>query len=412
MSDYIQYHLVHVLAYQEYNTPLVRTQLFEQAKVQVELKSDNAPLSVEVWIVVPFRSYWDTAFKTYLNELRNSYPKLKIRVIGGVDRIANFPQSHLLYFYRRNLGMKPVIFHFRGEDLISRFIWLKKFFNKDKLVADIRGLWPAEFLLNQQIEVNSLEELASNPSAKILLDRMQENLKFADGLSTVNSKLGDAVSSLSEFDGPKWVVPCAISNYKRNGIPIGVAKSESSEYQIGYLGGTASYQNLPELVFPFMDVLMSKDSRVNFLIVTHEKEKMAEMIRQYHWDSKRVRLISVSQKEVHECLKNLDLGLMIRRSSLVNRVAQPVKIGEYLAAGVPVLIQKGLGGLRASEYPGLIELDFEKLSLEEAAAFVLNYLQTESWEKRSKSALTSAERLLWENHIPTHRHHYQILLNQ
>lgn len=411
MSKVISYHLVHVLSFQEYWTPLVRTQLFEQANAQIDLKEANSPLSVEVWILVPFRTYWDSNFKNYLKELRLSYPKLKLRVIGGIDRMRNFPQAYLIYFHRRSLGLNPTIFHFRGDDLLLRFAWLKGLFTKDKFVADIRGLWPAEFLLNQKAEVFSIEELATNPSAMPLIERMKTNLEVADAISSVTLRLEEVVKKLIGFKGQAWVVPCAISksllreDCKSN-------QDESNEFQIGYLGGVASYQNLPDLVLPFLDAMIRKDSRVRVLLITHQPEEMKELIRPFCWDSDKYKLISVPQSKVHIYLKTLDVGLMIRKRNLVNEVAQPVKIGEYLAAGVSVLIQNKLGGLDPSEFPGLKELDFEKLTFEEAAEQVIHWLKTTSKEKRFMDALTSAEKLTWEKNIVIHRDHYQMLLNQ
>jgi glycosyltransferase involved in cell wall biosynthesis len=411
MSKVIPYHLVHVLSFQEYRTPLVRTQLFEQANAQISLKHSNAPLSVEVWILVPFRTYWDSVFKNYLKELRSSYPKLKFRVIGGMDRMRNFPQAYLIYYHRKSLGLDPTIFHFRGDDLLLRFAWLKILFTKDRYVADIRGLWPAEFLLNQKTEVFTIEELESNSFARPLIDRLKTNLEVADALSSVTLRLVEVVKKLTGFKGESWVVPCAISKSllrdKSNNN-----QSEPTEFQIGYLGGVASYQNLPELVLPFMDAMIRKDSRVRVLLITHQPEEMKELIQPLNWESGKFELISVPQNKVHTYLKSLDVGLMIRKRNLVNEVAQPVKIGEYLAAGVPVLIQSQLGGLDKSEFPGMKELDFEQLSFDEAAEKVIHWLESTPKEKRFMDALTSAEKLTWENNIAIHRDHYQMILNQ
>ena len=52
---------------------------------------------------------------------------------------------------------------------------------------------------------------------------------------------------------------------------------------------------------------------------------------------------SVPAQNVPRLLVAADLGLMLRDDSLTNRVASPIKFGEYMAAGVPVIITPRLG---------------------------------------------------------------------
>lgn len=401
---------MHVLSFQEYYTPLVRTQLFEQASAQISISNDDAPISVEVWILVPLRTIWDLKFKKYLEDIRGSFPKLKFRVLRGADRLGNFPASHFMYYYRKTIGLIPVVFHFRGDDLISRFIWLKNFFPKDKYVLDIRGLWPAEFLLNQNKEIFTCEELLADNTGKILVERLKENLKLADGMTTVTYRLGEVLRHLSGFSKSSWVVPCAISGdlvksgeYSDQGKECGI--------YVGYLGGVASYQNLPDLVLPFMDMLMKKDERIMLRFVTHQPIQMKKLLDKFNWKANRFEVISVPQAEVNKHLKSMDLGLMIRRKNLVNEVAQPVKIGEYLAAGVPVLVQRNLGGLDTLDFPGIKEIDIETLGVEKASLETLEWINSTTKESRFKSAKESALKLTWEKNIPVHRYHYKALMS-
>jgi hypothetical protein len=53
---------------------------------------------------------------------------------------------------------------------------------------------------------------------------------------------------------------------------------------------------------------------------------------------------SATQKEVFETASDCDFGLLLRESNVVNRVACPTKLIEYLAAGVvPVLDAPDVG---------------------------------------------------------------------
>jgi hypothetical protein len=48
-------------------------------------------------------------------------------------------------------------------------------------------------------------------------------------------------------------------------------------------------------------------------------------------------VLSVSPAEVPALAAAGDIGIMFKQDSLVSAVASPVKLGEYLAAGVPVV---------------------------------------------------------------------------
>lgn len=404
-----KYNLIHVLSYQEYRTPLVRVQLFEQADIQQSIKGEGSPNAVEVWIVVPFRSYWDSFFKSYIKNLRHTFPRLPIRILGGADRLSNFPQTQLMFYFRKSFGQLPVIFHFRGDDLLSSFSRIKSKYPQDRFVADIRGLWPAEFLLNRNKVVFNEVELLNDSSAALLVSEMVQNLKYADGLSTVSDELGRVIKKLSGSEKNSWTVPCAIpENTISEKNPI----TSSQQLLIGYLGGTAPYQHLPDLVLPFMDCLIKLNPQVKLRFITHQPDELRKIISRFAWEEEKFEIFSVAQKLVQNYLRDLDLGLLIRKKNLVNQVAQPVKVGEYLAAGVPVLAQTKLSGLCPLDYPGILEKEFEGNPMGKIAEEILTWLTTTPRDERSLLALESAKKLTWEQMITRHRHHYQQILNQ
>ena len=51
--------------------------------------------------------------------------------------------------------------------------------------------------------------------------------------------------------------------------------------------------------------------------------------------------------EVLACLESADAGLLLRREDPVSSVASPTKFGEYLAAGLPVVLSRGIGDFSA-----------------------------------------------------------------
>jgi hypothetical protein len=68
-------------------------------------------------------------------------------------------------------------------------------------------------------------------------------------------------------------------------------------------------------------------------------------------------VVSVPHEEVAGYLAAADVGLLLREPCAVNEVASPVKFGEYLASGTPVILSEGIGdysNLTRRENVGLV----------------------------------------------------------
>lgn len=118
-------------------------------------------------------------------------------------------------------------------------------------------------------------------------------------------------------------------------------------------------------------------------------------------------MLEARHDEVPLYLQEAHAGLLLRREDPVNQVASPTKFGEYLAAGLPVLLTEGIGDFSAlveDEGLGMIvpstfldagepgEEDLEKL---------LNFLRTVAQEReqhRQHCIRYAREHLHWERH--------------
>jgi glycosyltransferase involved in cell wall biosynthesis len=60
-------------------------------------------------------------------------------------------------------------------------------------------------------------------------------------------------------------------------------------------------------------------------------------------DKEDYLLISVPNREVPAYLNAADVSILLREKNLVNRVASPIKFGEYLCCGLPVIMTPGIG---------------------------------------------------------------------
>ncbi|GHB31412.1 hypothetical protein [Mongoliitalea lutea] len=405
-----KFSLIFVCDEEELFTPLVASQVFEQANIQAQNLDHQESLEVHVLIPLSLRNYFKSNYQSYKAQLNERFKNIKIHFVPGVSRLNHFPRQIFLYLFRKSLSGSFAIWHFRGDSLIPQFKFLKNGFPEDKFVADVRGIWPAEKLLLSGIEVMEVSEMYNHALSVELLKKLKFNLGMADGVCTVSPNLADFLKNHIQVQKPVWVVPCATKLKEESLDFFNQSENQFSKlkekFVIGYLGGTASYQNLDDIVLPFMQALLELDSRVHLLFVTHQVAEMEKKITEFNFDSSRFDILTAPQKQVINYSKMMDLGLLLRKPNVVNLMAQPVKLGEYLSASVPVVVSNGLGGVQV-ESDSIINIDLIGGDFFEEAKRCLTYLQsTNRLDRKIKALETARDYFSWETNVKIHFKNY------
>jgi hypothetical protein len=101
------------------------------------------------------------------------------------------------------------------------------------------------------------------------------------------------------------------------------------------------------------------------IYTTSNQELIHKALLEEGIDSSKYFIQSLKSNEVAEKLRENDIGILVREKSIVNEVSFPVKLGEYLAAGLPVVINSALigAGRFVVENNVGVELKTEKFSL-------------------------------------------------
>ena len=348
MANEQGYKLVHVTTGGEYKAPLVASQLFDQAEWQTTNSDDGAPASVHAWIIGAFREYYDKAAQEKIKSLRNRCPHVGISMINGISRLGNFPIISLLKIKRRALGSQPVIYHCRGEKAASWMLQLREFFPGDKVVLDVRGYWPAEKIYEKGVTDPSLATGQDLKDYQEAFHYLKSVVGRVDAVTTVSAALREVL--IKETGAPKdtFVVPCCISTITDDGKRAEIRKEwglADDNVAVVYSGTTAAYQHLEDLTIPFMKELAAANAKVRLVFLSSQIDTIQGMLAAAGVDTEKVILRSYKQNEVGFALTACDAGILIRKPTLVNRVANPVKIAEYMGAGLPIIIEKGVGGV-------------------------------------------------------------------
>lgn len=139
-----------------------------------------------------------------------------------------------------------------------------------------------------------------------------------------------------------------------------------------YSGGTAPWQRVGDILTLF-DQLSRRRADVRFMILTPDAGNLQSTIASLTYPS-RFYLKNCSHDDVRRHLSACDAGVIMRHDTMVNNVASPIKVAEYLACGLPVIMTQGIGDYSEDlvrEGVGLL-LDERKDLPEQVIQFIFN----------------------------------------
>lgn len=404
---------MHVISNGEFMTPLLATQVFDRAQAQAMESGDDKPSSVSVWIVEPIRFVFDKNKQRYIAELRKRCPNVRIKLMGGFSSLKTWPSMQWLGVERRRLGKAPVVYHCRGE---ATFLLGEKIANKfagDAIVLDIRGFWPIERLVPQNVFGPNQLKGAQRTEFESDVANLQHAIARSNMVTTVSGPLKQYLVRNYSAPDDTCVVPCCVSNVMEGNFRDEIRKQLGlgDRKAILYLGGTQKYQHLEDLVLPFYKAALTQSDDCIAVFITQDKTTLQRLVEKFQLPADKVRIVSVSQHEVAKYLSAMDAGLLLRAPSFLNNFSQPVKLGEYLSAGLPVIVEKGTGDVEQLLKPFEIGYTINLHERSEAALQVevqnaLNWVRSADDSRRIAARRFVEQHYTWKANVQKERTMY------
>ena len=129
---------------------------------------------------------------------------------------------------------------------------------------------------------------------------------------------------------------------------------------------------MAEEVVNFFIICFKNNPRSFFLAVTYDDPTtMKKRLFEQGIDEGNFAFIKSSFDDVPKYFSLAHIGILLRKQELLNRVSCPLKFGEYLAAGIPVVLTKGIG-------------DTESIVQENNIGIIVNELHEDEYMNASK----------------------------
>ena len=173
----------------------------------------------------------------------------------------------------------------------------------------------------------------------------------------------DAVVSLThaaQEEIEKWglahalitVIPCCVDtrffdpeSLKRQQIEALKRKVDLPKNKIvlGYVGSLGTWYLLEEMMAFFKFWLQKHPDSIFFFVSTEPKEHIFKVASNYRIDREKIKIVSASRNEMPYYISMMDIGLFFIKNAFSKMASSPVKQGELMAMGVPVICNAGVG---------------------------------------------------------------------
>ena len=219
--------------------------------------------------------------------------------------------------------------------------------------------------------------------------------KNADSIVVLSERLRDDFIREFQVSAPVEVIPCCVNlnTFHFNEHARKARRRElglNDEKLFVYAGKTGGRYLVSEM-FEFFNMARERTGSARLLILTGEDPEIFHAIARHHSiEPNDYHVKHASRQEMPEWLSAADAGLAFIRSATCERGSSPVKIGEYLACGLPVVVTCDIGDysdLIAQERLGAVveRLDVSTY-IEVADAIAALWVEGELLSNRCRSA--------------------------
>ena len=409
-----RYSLVH-LVNGETTKNLILSQVVAPMLEQARTLGPLRPERVVIVFLEPARVALRRALRRRIAEIRRFAPDLKVALVPYVSRLGLRNGARIAApLVRALVGRPDVVFHCRGEWSVLWAAHFAKPFRRSGIIADIRGSWPEEALAKRG--VNDVE--AAHPAIRcdynLQVDTVKEALAVADEVLTVSSGMVDWLLQLGTDETHLHYVPSCVpaltfSNAVRDEVRARLGLRDELVYC--FLGSAESYDTIGDGVAPFLRATFDQFADVRLLVVSDQPRVMRQRLRDSGLPEDKLFVESAAQGDVWRYLCAADCGCILKAPGRLNRTWQPIKLGEYLAAGLPVLVSRGVGKVdtlvtRAGAGIAIELFDGGAQSLLTQAEQVHDALRSDGAAMRERAMKLCREHFLWSCYIDEVRSAY------
>ena len=248
---------------------------------------------------------------------------------------------------------------------------------RQKLIFDLRGLMAEEYVDNGVWATGSFPFRLVKAAERALM-------KHADRIVTLTEKMKATLAAERVDSSRISVIPCCVDLSKYT-----VVKRDAFENHVKlvYVGSATGRYLLGEMI-DFFKALKNKLDGAHFLVITKsDRKEVARAFQARGVEDSSYSITSADPDQVADLLAYCDVGIFFIKPTVALTGASPTKIGEYFAAGLPLVSTPGVGdtdGIVQAEHVGIIVDEFDATTYASAADQVIALIQQNDLRERCR----------------------------
>jgi len=247
--------------------------------------------------------------------------------------------------YARHLVQRNQIemVHARGHISATIALFLKKKFGV-RIIFDLRGLMAEEY-------VDALHWPKGGLRYRITKATERRIFSATDAVVTLTERIWPIIK---EWDGLKThrvhheVIPCCVdlSKFKFDEDERTRRRAElqiGNKFTLVYSGSLDGWYLTEEMADFFAKVLKKRTDAHLLWLTTGSRDRVCQLMNTRDIGEAHYSICSVSANEVPSYLAAGDVGISFIKRCFSKLASSPTKNGEYLASGLPLIINEGIG---------------------------------------------------------------------
>ena len=243
-------------------------------------------------------------------------------------------------------------------------------------IFDMRGFWIDE---RTESGIWSQKKLKWNPVIKYFRHLESKAIQKSSAIITLTRDAKDAIRANTNYRGARVeIVPCSVNlNLFKPHPEQRISQRDrlnlaSNDIVIGYLGSDGPLYRI-DILYQLAMRLKMCNAPVRILFLgNHRTEDHVARANKMGLDLKSndIRCVEAPHHEIPKILSAADFGASFRIPTFSSLGASPTKVGEYLACGLPVISNAGIGDINniiQNGKSGYILQNFGESEINEAA---------------------------------------------